>query len=526
MSNRKLMGLKKEIEEFELRLGSKHKVVAERSIRLARLYKAEKQFEQAEFFFLKALVIDKNIYGEDSIHISGVLCEVGDVFFELNKNKEALEYYTQALFIVEKEYGGKHKLVADVLLKMANIYFEIDSLKKAEEFYERCLPLQKEQMGGKCQKIFDIQKRLGFLYFVNGHNYGNAFSLLTEVLKEKLRFCEEDDSEVFILKRDLALISLKLEKESILKKANILLNEAKCSYDGGLFIEAEERCLKALAIYKKEFSFGKGRLRALQDLSSIYIEQKKYEKAQIFLEEALLFLNELEKADKKNYEITKNDIKDIEKRIFETKIHIRMIPVFKMLQQAEELFESHALGRAQKLYERALIFYKKEKNCKQDGLNLIKDRLKWIESAFCQLENRSILEEIDRKNNVAISRFSQGHYKSAESLFKDVLGQYEKFRTPELYFAKTLYFFAENYFKQEEIAEAHKLLDRLKRVYQYVYCSSHPKVKKVCNFLIQIKKKSRVVSKREVISLSSDKDDFFVSCSKCKKIKKKSRKKK
>jgi tetratricopeptide (TPR) repeat protein len=68
-------------------------------------------FDKALEYLNKALILDKNKFGENHPNVASVMNNIGSVWSKKGNHSKALQYYNQALSIIESELGPNHPQV-------------------------------------------------------------------------------------------------------------------------------------------------------------------------------------------------------------------------------------------------------------------------------------------------------------------------------------------------------------------------------------------------------------------------------
>ncbi|MCP4439002.1 MAG: CHAT domain-containing protein [Aureispira sp.] len=190
---------------------------------LASLYSNMGRYDEAESLSLEALKIRKTKLGITDPKYAQSLNNLSILYNKMNRSNDAKKYCLNTLAIYKETIGEKTAKYAIALSNLANIYMKHGQYTKAQELHNEALQIQKQVVG-------DQHK-----------NYAVALSHLGDV-------------------------SLKTNNLS----------------------DAEQFQLKALEVYKTIFPrFHPTRLKTLNTLAQIYINQDLFEKAQGYLNQAI-----------------------------------------------------------------------------------------------------------------------------------------------------------------------------------------------------------------------------------------------
>jgi signal transduction histidine kinase len=187
---------------------------------------------------------------------------LGSLYLELNKNKEALNYSLKA-FEIEKEFNDSVTL-GNSLVNMGQIYFNIDSLKLADSFFEQSLQLNKL-----------LDKKL---------NIADSYLGIARLLDNKQKFTTALD----YYQKAIDIFSL-LNNDHKLAWANYYLGNHL--YSTGKIEQAIEANEKANQLSKESIDLNLKK-KIYFKLQGLYTKVENYEKA-------LLYTNLLSKVENK-----------------------------------------------------------------------------------------------------------------------------------------------------------------------------------------------------------------------------------
>ena len=112
------------------------KITAQKMGEIGQIFHALKEFQRAEFYFLKTLRIMQFCFGKFSEEVSDILYELGSTYIDERKDIKKAKYYAlRSLIMREKLFGNKHLKVSYSFNNVAHIYSWSGNKKKAEEMY-------------------------------------------------------------------------------------------------------------------------------------------------------------------------------------------------------------------------------------------------------------------------------------------------------------------------------------------------------------------------------------------------------
>lgn len=134
--------------------------------RLSRYYTSIEKYIASMDCLADALICAKQLYGKEHPVVAELLVESAFVAFKIESYDNALEFLTPAVEIYEGAYGKVSDQVASAFHKLGRVYEAVDQLDQAESYYQK-----------------------------SETTYRNSFN--------------EDDSEVYVVRNDLARVRAK-----------------------------------------------------------------------------------------------------------------------------------------------------------------------------------------------------------------------------------------------------------------------------------------------------------------------------
>lgn len=102
---------------------------------LAYIYYDIGNYENAYLFFLRALEIDKQAVGEESITVSSDYYNLADVSYNMYRFSESLRYLRKTLSIRKKYYSSDDIEILVLIKLFAGVYAKLNRLDRAERLY-------------------------------------------------------------------------------------------------------------------------------------------------------------------------------------------------------------------------------------------------------------------------------------------------------------------------------------------------------------------------------------------------------
>jgi len=115
--------------------------------KLAVCYHTQKNYEQAERLYLKALTAIRNSIGQTAPEYGQVLNNLARLYHTLGRYEEAEPLYKQSLAVVEQHYGEYNPKVARRLANLAELYFTMDRNDESIVHYQRAIAIVEREFG-------------------------------------------------------------------------------------------------------------------------------------------------------------------------------------------------------------------------------------------------------------------------------------------------------------------------------------------------------------------------------------------
>jgi len=114
---------------------------------LARLYRIDGQFSNAEKLSLEIIEIYKDTYGEQNTNYATSLNYLANIYKEMGRYSDAEKLYLQCREIYKYELGEKHSYYATSLNNLALIYYDMGNYSESERLFERSSQIYKQTLG-------------------------------------------------------------------------------------------------------------------------------------------------------------------------------------------------------------------------------------------------------------------------------------------------------------------------------------------------------------------------------------------
>jgi tetratricopeptide (TPR) repeat protein len=165
---------------WEKALGAEHPDLASRLKDLARRYDVQNQYKKAEPLYLRALAIWEKALGAEHPDLAPHLKDLARHYDVQGQDEKAEPLYLRALAIWEKAQGANHSDDSG-LHYLAVFYYYEGQYEKAASVCQRALAIQEKALGQEHPVVASSLNNLAVFYDVQGR-YGKAESLFQRAL--------------------------------------------------------------------------------------------------------------------------------------------------------------------------------------------------------------------------------------------------------------------------------------------------------------------------------------------------------
>ena len=275
---------------------------------LGNVYNSLGEYNKAKEYHDKALIINKNIFGEEHADVASSYNNLGNDYRHLGQYNEATEYHEKALIINKKIFGEGHVDVALSYNNLGNDYQLLGQYSEAKEYHEKALIINKKIFGEEHADVASSYNNLGNDYQLLGQ-YNEAKEYHEKALIIKKKILGEEHANVASsynnLGNDYQLLGQYNEAKEYHEKALIINKKifgdehvnVALSYNNlgsdyrhlGQYNEAKEYHKKALIIYKKIFGEEHANTASsYNNLGNDYHYLGQYNEAKEFHDKALI----------------------------------------------------------------------------------------------------------------------------------------------------------------------------------------------------------------------------------------------
>jgi len=250
----------------ETRFGADHPHTATSLNNLALLYQSQGQYDRAEPLYQRALAICERQLGADHPNTASSLNNLAELYRSQGKYDRAEPLYQRALAIRERQLGADHPDTASSLNNLAALYQSQGQYDRAEPLYQRALAICERQLGADHPDTAASLNNLAGLYQSQGQ-YDRAEPLFQRALAIRERQLGADHPDTAASLNNLAA-----------------LYQSQGQYD-----RAEPLFQRALAIREQQLGADHpNTATSLNNLAVLYFHQARWGEAERLLVRALL----------------------------------------------------------------------------------------------------------------------------------------------------------------------------------------------------------------------------------------------
>ena len=217
----------------------------------------ERKYDESTEFYKQALLIKKEVYGQESKEVFGTLCNLGHVFYKLQMSRLALNYLEAALEITTNSAAGQESKTGNlnqamVLHKLANVYFMAKDYDQAMEYYRDAFVIKSHFYDDANDDLMLTRYNIGQVLLKEKDHMG-ALELFEDIYEKKKEKTGDEDPEVAKIKLDIAECQIAVDE---LDKAKSLCMEAMETFnEAGLSLRHPyiRRCKKLLGLTVEKF---------------------------------------------------------------------------------------------------------------------------------------------------------------------------------------------------------------------------------------------------------------------------------
>jgi tetratricopeptide (TPR) repeat protein len=291
--------LKKVIGHFTNEYGVNHPTVINHQGNLSELYRLQGKHENAESVAQANFISTGEMYAKDTIAYADSLNDLGLAYGSNGKHEEARNYFKEALEIYKNLLGNRHHSVARVLNNQGESYRMLGNNDLAKPLLEEALEIRKENFGDSHPDIANSLHNLAMLEFDIG-NDKEAESYFRQSV-EVMRACFDVGHPTLAKELNLLAQSCMVQKnyiESSIIYQELLQLHPKISdeyqvellYDLAVSYYYQSKYEETESIFEELLQ----KQHFIADLPSffarfaqLFLDQKKYDKAEPLLRKAL-----------------------------------------------------------------------------------------------------------------------------------------------------------------------------------------------------------------------------------------------
>ena len=272
-----------------------------------QVYNRLGEYNQAKELHENALMLYKEIFGEDHADVAISYSNLASVYDRLGEYNQAKELHKKALTIRKKTLREDHADVATSYSDLASVYNHLAEYNQAKELHEKALTIRKKIFGEDHADLASSYNNLALVYYSLGE-YNQAKELHEKALTIRKEIFGEDHADVATSYNNLASVYDRLGESNPAKelheKALTILKkifgedhvDVATSYNNLAFVynrlgkynQAKELHEKALTIFKMMFGEDHADVAtSYSNLASVYESLGEYNQAKELHEKAL-----------------------------------------------------------------------------------------------------------------------------------------------------------------------------------------------------------------------------------------------
>ena len=308
-TNKKLFG----INSFE---------AAESAHQLGLCYDYKGDYNLADSFYLASIGILENLPGKPSIKLADVYNDYGSMLTNLGYLDSSVIFINKSLDIYLKNGQNKSVKYATTLNNLAVSYHHQFKVDEAENYYRYAIALLDSLPGRHQSQIGSMRNNLAFIYLDNG-DYEKSEREFIEANKIKETVFGPDHPKLALGFSNLGMLYFIMKAydkaDSVLMEAIDIFDRKQITVDPELslayywrgrlkleteqFVEAEDAFTKSLAIREATLPEGNHKIWSVKgELGVCYVMMKQFQKAKIFLLDALEYYKSDEHYNEKKVE--------------------------------------------------------------------------------------------------------------------------------------------------------------------------------------------------------------------------------
>ena len=212
-----------EVSEKLLRLhlnkfGKYHKRTVVTILKLADATYSCGEKNKAILLYEKVININNRIYGLDCLENASVFSLLGNIYFEMDKQEETLNYYKRALKIRKEILGELHPLTAKSNHELGFFYASIEEYQLALPLFESALATRVELYRMSHPQTAISYNSLALCYY-HLFEYDKAYKAMLKAIEIKELILPSNDKSLLLCKKNLVEIEKNISfKSSLLIK--------------------------------------------------------------------------------------------------------------------------------------------------------------------------------------------------------------------------------------------------------------------------------------------------------------------
>lgn len=287
--------------------GDNHKIISFTYNYLGRSHFKLGEYNKSLEYLFKALEIQKDILKHNHKSKSTTYNYIGRNYFELGEYDKSLKYLIKALEIQKEIFGTKHKSIAVSYNRIGRVYLQLGKDEKSLTYLNRAIEIDKSIFGVNSKRLVVNYNLLGGLYFqlsdykkaffnlnkaleIGKNTYGlNHINISkTQILLAKIYFQLKNNNKSLVLLNKALEIQKKVLKSNDINIAKTYNLIGKNHLQLKNYSNALVNLNKSLNMYKSKFGeIHNSIAKNYNDIGRVYYKKGDYKKALAFGNKAL-----------------------------------------------------------------------------------------------------------------------------------------------------------------------------------------------------------------------------------------------
>ena len=203
-----------------------HDKIAYLHLSIGDLYKIMRQYGKALEEYEKGLYKAKNYIGKQDLVVGTIAFKLAKICLKFEMYEEAFDYLVETFHVCVKNYGENHKVISDIFLLMGKIHKKQKNFKDAILFYKTAIKLLEKNLTEDNEDLAVLYNNLGLL-LKEERRFDEALIYLEKCIKIEIHCFGINNARVDTTLRTAKIIARMISKntESLLEPFESLFLE-------------------------------------------------------------------------------------------------------------------------------------------------------------------------------------------------------------------------------------------------------------------------------------------------------------